>query len=312
MPTTTTETSTTTSGPARRAGAVDATLAGAVELARAAAVEVALRPEDVGEHLGVELEEERVATHRFASADPAYRGWQWAVTVARVPRGRPSRSTRPSCSRETARCSPRWVPWSQRLAPGDLGVGDLLPSDPDDQRLEPGYAAVPDPRAEPADDDTDRLAIWELGLGRARVLSPIGRDDAVDRWYAGEHGPTAPIAEAAPAPCSTCGFVVPIGGSLRRMFGVCANEMSPSDGQVVSYDHGCGAHSEVPALPPPVEVTAPVIDEQGFDLLTFDDVDIEVAQKDAEPVAEAEAAADEDPEAGPEHDAEAGPEPDES
>jgi hypothetical protein len=287
VPTTTTETSRTTAGPARRAGAVDAALAGAVELARAAAVEVALRPEDVGEHLGVGLEEERVATHRFASADPAYRGWQWAVTVARVPRGRTvTVDEAVLLPGDGAMLAQEWVPWSERLAPGDLGVGDLLPSDPDDERLEPGYAAVPDARAEPADDDTDQLAIWELGLGRPRVLSPIGRDDAVDRWYSGEHGPTAPIAEAAPAPCSTCGFVVPIGGSLRRMFGVCANEMSPSDGQVVSYDHGCGAHSEVPALPPPVEVTAPVIDEQGFDLLTFDDVDIEVAPDDAEPAAE--------------------------
>ena len=109
-----------------------------------------------------------------------------------------------------------------------------------------------------ADDDTDRVAVWELGLGRARgCCRSIGRDDAVDRWYSGEHGPTAPIAEAAPAHCATCGFLTRWAASLRRVFGVCANDFSPSDGRVVSYDHGCGAHSEVAVLPGPVEVTAP-------------------------------------------------------
>ena len=187
------------------------------------------------------------------------------------------------------------MPWSERLAPGDLGVGDLLPSDPDDDRLEPGYTAVPesdsvrigvgDEDVDPLDDvpadmfdvgsrdsvdvDVDRVALWELGLGRARVLSPIGRDDAVDRWYSGEHGPTAAIAEAAPAPCSTCGFITPLAGSLRRVFGVCTNVYSPNDGQVVSYDHGCGAHSEVAVLPPHVEVAQPIVDEEGFDVVTL-------------------------------------------
>ena len=33
-------------------------------------------------------------------------------------------------------------------------------------------------------------------------------------------------------------------GALSRVFGVCANEYAPDDGRVVSFDHGCGAHSE--------------------------------------------------------------------
>jgi hypothetical protein len=32
---------------------------------------------------------------------------------------------------------------------------------------------------------------------------------------------------------------------LGAVFGACANAYSPSDGRIVSYDHGCGAHSEV-------------------------------------------------------------------
>jgi hypothetical protein len=255
-----------------RRPANDAVLAGAVDLARAAAAEVAARPEHVGEHLGADLEDERLVTHRFATTDPAYRGWQWAVTVTRVPRGKVATvSEAVLLPGEDAMLAQEWVPWSQRLAPGDLGVGDLMPTDPDDERLEPGYTDAPKDEASvrEADDDTDRVAIWELGLGRPRVLSEIGRDDAVDRWYSGEHGPTAPIAEAAPAPCSTCGFLVPLGGSLRRLFGVCANAFAPDDGQVVSYDHGCGAHSEVAVLPSPVEVTPSLPDEHALDLIAL-------------------------------------------
>jgi len=101
------------------------------------------------------------------------------------------------------------------------------------------------------------------------VLSSIGRDDTVDRWYSGEHGPTAAIAEAAPARCATCGFLTPMAGTLRRVFGVCANAFSPSDGRVVSYDHGCGAHSEVAVLPGPIEVTAPLVDEVDYDVIAL-------------------------------------------
>jgi len=142
--------------------------------------------------------------------------------------------------------APEWVPWSERLKPGDLGVGDLLATSPDDDRLMPGYQQTGD------DDGVDAVAIWELGLGRRRVLSPIGRDDAADRWYSGNHGPSAPVAEAAPARCSSCGFWLLLPGALRQVFGVCANEYSPSDGRVVSVDHGCGAHSEAAVLPEPI------------------------------------------------------------
>jgi hypothetical protein len=41
--------------------------------------------------------------------------------------------------------------------------------------------------------------------------------------------------------------------------------MSPSDGRVVSFDHGCGAHSEVVAEPASPDVVEILIDEVGFD-----------------------------------------------
>jgi len=255
-----------TTTTARRATS-DAVLSAAADVARAAAEEVAA-PGRVGDHLGAEVEGERLVTHRFACLDKAYTGWHWAVTVTRVPRGKAVTVCEavllPGADALLAK---DWVPWSERLAPGDLGVGDLLPTAADDDRLEPGYTATGE--ADDLDSDADRVAVWELGLGRARVLSPVGRDDAVDRWYSGDNGPAAPIAEAAPAHCSTCGFVVPLGGSLRRIFGVCANAFSPSDGRVVSYDHGCGAHSEVAVLPAPVEVTPPLVDEVSYDVIAL-------------------------------------------
>jgi hypothetical protein len=130
------------------------------------------------------------------------------------------------------------VPWQERLQPGDLGVGDLLFTPSDDDRLVPGYVRSDDPAVEET--------AWELGLGRPRVLSREGRTDAAQRWYDGDHGPEAPISIAAPraARCGTCGFYLPLAGAMRAGFGVCANVYAPDDGRAVSVDHGCGAHSE--------------------------------------------------------------------
>jgi len=108
----------------------------------------------------------------------------------------------------------------------------------------------------------------ELDLARPRVLSPIGLDDAFDRWLAGDHGPTSAMAQAAPASCATCGFRIAIRGRVGRAFGVCANEISPSDGHVVSLDHGCGAHSEAAVVPAAHALAPPVVDEIGYDVLS--------------------------------------------
>jgi hypothetical protein len=103
-----------------------------------------------------------------------------------------------------------------------------------------------------------RTVVAELGLGRERVLSAEGRDDAADRWLAGEGGPDNMLSKLAPDVCETCGFFIRLQGSLGTVFGVCANAFSASEGTVVSVDHGCGAHSNVLAderaadLPPPI------------------------------------------------------------
>ncbi len=230
--------------------------AAAVELARAAAVQEA--GSVVGDHLGVEAEDSLTTTHSFATLDPAYAGWRWAVTVARAD------GTDLVTVDEVvllpgagALLAPAWVPYSDRVQPGDLGAADLLPPAPDDVRLVPAYA---DPDAELATE-----VFWELGLGRPRVLSLDGRADAAERWDAGDTGPRSPRALAAPGSCSGCGFLVPLAGALRQGFGVCANAQAPDDGRVVSLGHGCGAHSETPPELTHAAVADLVVDEVEFE-----------------------------------------------
>ncbi|WP_103501161.1 MULTISPECIES: DUF3027 domain-containing protein [Streptomyces] len=262
---------------ATRSRTPDRLCADAVELAREAAEDAAF-PQPVGPHLAVEAEGDRVATHYFESADPAYRGWRWRVTVARAARARYVTLDEVSLSPgQDALLAPEWLPWSERLRPGDLGPGDLLPSDADDLRLEPGISGedeAPPNSAVAAEDapgtlrraDLGPLA-EELGMGRPRVLSRFGLREAAERWEE-NYGPQTAMAQSAPASCLSCGFLVPLTGSLRQAFGVCANEYAPADGRVVSLGFGCGAHSEAASLiPKPAQPAPPVIDHVGADPL---------------------------------------------
>ena len=222
--------------------APDALLVAAVHLARTAAIAEAGDAELVGAPVGVEADDERLATHLFEAYLPGYTAWRWAVTIARTVDAM-SLDAVTICDvvllpGPDALLAPEWIPYEKRVQPGDLGVGDLLPTHTDDPRLVPGYAALP------ADEELDPAQLWELGLGRARVLSAEGRDAAAERWYGGDRGPRAEIAINAPLPCASCGFFLPISGSLRSAFGVCSNEFAPDDARVVSVDHGCGAHSQ--------------------------------------------------------------------
>lgn len=252
--------------PAARSAKTDAVLSAAVETASRALLDV-VDSDEVGEHLGFSLEGQRVGTHYFAAKRRGYDGWRWSVTLTRGPRQR--RATVDEVvllPGPEALLAPEWVPWKDRIEPGDLGPGDLLPVEEDDPRLVPGYLAGD----EVVDQQTVREVADEIGLGRERVLSLEGRDAAAERWYDGRHGPDTPISRHAPARCASCGFLVRIAGPLGLMFGVCANENSPDDGGVVSFDHGCGAHSQsrmvrqrqLQRLPAPV-----------FDTLGYDDLD---------------------------------------
>lgn len=230
-------------------------------VARAAVIETAGDESAVGGLRGVVDNGEGLVSVRYECLLPGYIGWEWTVDIAVVD-GAASVCESALLPGENALLAPEWVPWSDRVRPGDLEPGMVLPYVADDERLVPGYTST-------GDEDLDRMAIYEFGLGRERVLAPEAREAVADRWYRGSHGPTATSAAASAEPCSTCAFWVPIAGSFRVLFGVCANEWSPSDGRVVSVDHGCGAHSQTEAERrlsewPGVE---PVVDSGAMDAL---------------------------------------------
>jgi len=237
----------------------------AVEQAREAAVAdaavdmgVTVAADAVGEHLEARIEDDAV-THFFSAQHGGYRGWRWSVTLACADDESPITVSEvvllPGPDAVTA---PAWVPWHERVRPGDLGVGDLLPSPSDDPRLVPAYVASDDPAVEEV--------AREVGLGRRNVLSREGRDAATERWYGGEHGPGADIARSAPAHCGTCGFLLPLAGALRGAFGVCANAYSPADGEVVAVEFGCGAHSDVVYEPVSPVAVAELVYDDGVEL----------------------------------------------
>ena len=211
----------------------------ASEIARAAALEDAKNEKFVGSQVSVESDDDHVATYLFEALLPGYVGWRWAVTVAKLD----SESNPTICDvvllpGTDALLAPEWIPYSDRITAEDVGVGTIVPTAADDVRLVPASAVLP------ADEELDLHELFELGAGRLRVLSIEGRDQAAKRWIEGDRGPNAPIAQYAPKNCGSCGFYLPIAGSFRQAFGVCANAISPEDARVVSVNHGCGAHSE--------------------------------------------------------------------
>ncbi|MGH3833354.1 MAG: DUF3027 domain-containing protein [Pseudonocardiaceae bacterium] len=241
-------------------GALNGDLGAAVELARRAArVEAGEHP--VGEHVRAQAEDGGAVTHLFEADLPGYRGWNWSVTVASAGPGNPvTVSEVVLLPGPDALVAPPWLPWTQRLRAGDLGVGDLLPTDPDDPRLVPGYLIDDDPALPPLSP--------ELGLGRPRVLSRDARLALVQRWRDGERGPDSEIALSAPDRCVTCGFYLPLGGLLAAALGVCGNNLAPADGQVVHAEFGCGAHSEVRVdTSPNVPVAELVYDDAELELV---------------------------------------------
>lgn len=243
-----------------------ARLVHAVEQARAAAIEEAAADLGrasaqiaVGEHLDSAVEDPGTLTHFFAAAHGGYRGWRWSVTLAAPDDDGPVTVCEVVLlPGSDAVVAPAWVPWNERIRPGDLGVGDLLPAEADDDRLVPGYLASDDPAVE-------EVAV-EIGLGRTKVLSRAGRESAAERWFDGPHGPGADMARAAPGSCGTCGFFLSLAGSLRGAFGVCGNQYAPADGAVVAVGFGCGAHSDVVVEAVSPVAVAELVYDDGVDL----------------------------------------------
>lgn len=233
--------------------------------ARRAAEDVA-GAANVGDHLGSIDDEGAVGamvSHHFACLQPGYRGWYWSVSVS-VTDKEPTVNDVVLLPGDQAIVAPAWTPYRERIRPGDLSPGDVLPPDEDDVRLVPAWSAGD------SQDTVDRYFSREVGLGREWVLSLAGRALAADRWMDGEHGPAAPMAEQAPAPCASCGFLISLAGPLSQSFGICANGMANADGRVVALTYGCGAHSraKLSRKAAPRALTPPV-----FDTVTVDEID---------------------------------------
>lgn len=119
------------------------------------------------------------------------------------------------------------------------------------------------------DEDLEE-AVSTLRLSRRRVITAEAISQTAKRWYAGQHGPKSLSTKIADGnACSTCGFMIPLAGSLGSMFGVCANMWSPDDGRVVSLDHACGEHSEIdPPEPSQLWIQSePAYDDYHIDIL---------------------------------------------
>ncbi|WP_144673146.1 DUF3027 domain-containing protein [Arthrobacter sp. U41] len=105
--------------PVWRTGKPDAFLAAAVDVARAA-IEGIAPAEQIGRHLAAKSEGDRLVTHLFESKLPGYGGWQWYAVLTRNSRSKEvtvdELGLLPS---EDSILAPEWIPWAERVRPGD-------------------------------------------------------------------------------------------------------------------------------------------------------------------------------------------------
>lgn len=103
-----------------RAPKIDAVLGAEAGLARRT-LQGTVETAWIGEHLGVAADDDRVLTHRFEAKLPGYAGWNWYVTLARVPRGKVVTVCETGLlPGEGAIVAPEWVPWADRVLPEEL------------------------------------------------------------------------------------------------------------------------------------------------------------------------------------------------
>jgi hypothetical protein len=264
-------------GTVEAAAGPDLRCADAVELARAAASEVA--GTTVGDHLAVEAEQDagdgHVVTHSFATTDPAYVGWRWAVTVVRAEGSDdvtvdevvllPGEAAllAPAGCRGATGCSP--VTSARRPAAPARGRPAPRAVLRRRRRRAAALRALPRARPRPSAGAVARRS----GRRRRAVVRGRGRS---------RH----PRREGRAGRCADCGFLVPLAGALGRVFGACANAMAPDDGRVVALEHGCGAHSETVVEAPESAWSGMAKEHDGFELLdTVVEPDVVVPVEDA-------------------------------
>ena len=112
--------------PVWRTGKPDAFLAAAVDVARAALEGIA-PAEQIGRHLAAKSEGDRLVTHLFESKLAGYGGWQWYAVLTRNSRAKVATVDElgllPS---DDSILAPEWIPWAERVRPGDEQGEDEL------------------------------------------------------------------------------------------------------------------------------------------------------------------------------------------
>ena len=132
--------------PVWRTGKPDVFLAAAVDVARTA-VESIAPAEQIGEHIGVRSEGDRLVTHLFESRLPGYLGWQWYAVLTRNSRSKvvtvDELGLLPS---EDSVLAPAWIPWAERVRPEDAQA---------DEGADEASGSEAPPQASDADADAD-------------------------------------------------------------------------------------------------------------------------------------------------------------
>lgn len=108
-----------TFGPPRTPSAkprMDVLLAESVDTARTALSDFA-EASEIGDHIGVSADDERLVTHRFAAKVRGYGGWELFTTLARAPRSKVITVCESGMlPGENAIQAPQWVPWMERAS----------------------------------------------------------------------------------------------------------------------------------------------------------------------------------------------------
>ena len=209
---------------------------GAADQARTAIVEFS-GPTPSATTSASSFEDPTAATHRFLAGMPGYQGWQWAVVVAAYPGAdHATISEVVLVPGPTALLAPQWVPWEERVQPGDLSPGDLLAAQPTTR----GWCPVTCRPATPSSTSSPARSGWAAARCSAHGAASTPHSA----------GTTATTVRVRRWPARPAGFAATAASiSARRLaghaFGVCGNEMS-ADGHVVAGEYGCGAHSDTP------------------------------------------------------------------
>ena len=195
--------------PVWRTGKPDAFLAAAVDDARAALEGIAPAGQ-IGRHLAAKSEGDRLVTHLFESKLAGYGGWQWYAVLTRNSRSKvvtvDELGLLPS---EDSILAPEWVPWAERVRPGDEQgdeeTAEAAGAGPLEDAGEPGEAAVsagkaPEDYADDApEDDSDDADGNADGAGDEYDADDVDGDDADDddpEAAAGDDPDVPPAAQA--------------------------------------------------------------------------------------------------------------------